>query len=224
MKKNLVLLTVVYVIIGCFACNSEKQPVSVFLDTAFINEHRVLLNDTTLLKTNAEEDFVELLIPAGENTITIDGVKESFTAKKSEGILNVAKESFYLYPIEYGQSFGTSYTTPVVFDSMVIYDKRLTENQDDLLKLLQDSNKKRLFSGKSKKIGSEELYIEKRWDLGFLEEIPEQLETTSSKVVLDKIIKGNYFVLAASLSDEFNVEKIENGELMKLIDGLHTKK
>ena len=107
MKKNLVLLTVVYVIIGCFACNSEKQPVSVFLDTAFINEHRVLLNDTTLLKTNAEEDFVELLIPAGENTITIDGVKESFTAKKSEGILNVAKESFYLYPIEYGQSFGT---------------------------------------------------------------------------------------------------------------------
>lgn len=229
MKKNLILLTAAYVLVSLLtACNSEKAPVTVFLNSTFINEHKVFLNDTTLLKTNATESYVELLIPAGRNTVTIDGIKDTFNISKSGGILNVAKEGFYLYPIEYTseQSFNLSslsYTAPVIFNSMVVYDKKIAKNQEELLNFLKDPNKKRLVSGRSKKINSDELYIAKRWDLGIEEEIPEQLEMTSSSVTLSKVIRGTYFLLASQLSEEYIVETIENEELIEIINNLSSK-
>ena len=228
MKKNLILLAVAYLVIGILACSSEPKDVTVFLESTFINEHKVFLNDTTLLKTNTEDAYVELLIPSGTNTITVDGVKETFKVSQSGGILNVAKEDFYLYPIKYSASessnsayAGFTINPPVLIDSMIIYDANFTKTQDDLLKVLHDPNKRRILTGKNRKIDKDVLYIKKRWDLGIIEDIPEQLQMESSVVVLEKIIQGKYFLLIAQLSDEYTVEKVQNAEIMELVSKLH---
>ena len=225
MQKKLTFLTILCGIVSLLACSGENDLVTVFLDKTFINEHQVFLNDTTLLKTDVEENYVELVIPAGKNTLTIDGVKETINVRESGGILNVAKDDFYLYPIVYGsQGFGIPLFAPVVFDSMIVYDKKMIENQESLLSILQDSQKKRQIPRKSRKISKEKLYIKKAWDIGLQEEIPEQIESTSSSLSLDKIVEGRYFLLIAQLSEEYAVEKVEKDELIELLDKHYARK
>lgn len=234
MKKNLIHLLLPVAALFCMACGHNKQPISVFVNTGFINKHEVMINDTIQLTLHATdtEDYTRIMVPSGENTITVDGKAQgTYEAYEANGILNIAGEEFYNYPVEYVKDpssvMGLDMIVsqmPVVFNSFVVYDKMIAKNQTSLLSVLKSNKLKRFYSEfRCRKIYNESLYIGKNWDIGIHEAIPKATRSKSGSVTKDKIISGQHFLLLSQISDKFIVEEIEDKELTTVVEELCEK-
>ncbi|MEL6923992.1 MAG: hypothetical protein AAFO94_08085 [Bacteroidota bacterium] len=216
------------------ACGSKQKKIIIFVDNEFLKENTVMLDDTIQLTFDGglKESLQPLLVQRGPHSVKInDGAVQNFEANSHEGILNVAGTDFYMYPIEYVaensiQSIAQMrpVEAPIVYDSTIVYDKQLAENQAALVKQLKNEAQQRSLKSKADKvIAGSQLFIAKKWDLGLDEDPPEQIEMDGSYMSVSKLLPLQLYVLLARLSEDYVVETIEEEELMGLVNELYGK-
>ncbi len=210
-------------------CSGDRIDTNVYVSAEFLNKNIVKIDDTLTLKQNQRKtDYIKFVIKSGKHTISINGNKSTIKIGEGGGILNLEKCDFVIFPIKYDSNdeitsamINTDF--PIVLDSIIIYKKNLASNQVELIKLLKNPIAKDLFSYHLEKIDKDQLFIDKNWDYGINDSIPEYItvETTAEKGNVEKkrkVVNAKTFLLFAKLCNNYNVELIKNKELIELIN------
>jgi hypothetical protein len=211
------------------SCNTKKD-VDVLVNSSFIKANNVIVDDTIDLKKFASKDsFTIIPFKSGEHKLSVNKkVLKNFTVGTKGGILNLDHQAYVIFPIKYktdndvlgNASFMSG--LPIIIDSTVIYQKTLAKNQTELISLLKSPNFKDMITNSHVKIEKDQLFIDKDWDYGINEKIPDTIITSTEMVVqFKKKIDYTYTFLAyAFLSDDYNIEKITETELFNLLNKL----
>ncbi|MFT3738007.1 MAG: hypothetical protein QM786_04560 [Breznakibacter sp.] len=225
MKKIVNLFLIQILLLGCA---KEKINVNVFVSSKFLNDNAVKIDDTLTLKQNrCEEGYCKFVLKSGEHLLSINNKKTKFEIGEYGGILNVEKRDFVIFPIKYTSNDEITNASinsdfPIIIDSLIIYEKSIASNQADLIKLLKNSAAKEIFSYNIEKMDKSQLFINKNWDYEINDTISEYItvKTTAKKGIIEhkrKIVSAELFVLYAKNSNNWNVELIENKDLIELV-------
>ena len=215
---------IVFIVLTTLSCT--KKPVTVFVNTNFVTNNKVVLDDAFITSSNNGKRYSNILLNPGKHTVSInDKSKEEFIVKGIDGILNVAHEEFVILPIDFrtGKTIKSmNIPLPVVYDSLVVYHNSVGVNQSEIIKVLKTSAFEYILSSSGGgRIDKDNLFIRKSWSFGIDEEIP---STISVKRPSDwdletktKLVHANSFFMFAKSSEDYHIELIENPELIKLV-------
>jgi hypothetical protein len=218
---SLVILT--FAIVSC----NKSVDTNVLVNSNFLKNNRVIIDDTLVLKSiDTSKIFTSIVLLSGDHKVSVnDNAKESFTVGKSGGILNLDHSEYVIFPIKYSTddilaNAAFVVNLPIIIDTLIVYQKEMAPNQSEILNLLKSENSKDFFNKDLIKTGKEQLFINKDWDYGLDDDMPSTI-TTSDKNIINykkKILPASIFLIYARISNEYNVEKIENEELISLIN------
>jgi hypothetical protein len=223
--------TVTYLILMLIlgGCAKETVKVAVFVNTKFISNNTVIIDDTLTLKVGkCKKEYCKFDLMSGEHILSINNKKEKFNVSENGGVLNVEHCDFVIFPIKYTSndeitkaSIETDF--PIIVDSLIIYGKNIASNQINLVSLLRNPNSKEIFNYNLEKIDKSQLFINRNWDYDINDTISDTLsvKTTAEKGIIAnkrKIVDAKLFVFYAKISNVYNVELIEEKELMELIE------
>jgi hypothetical protein len=224
MAKKYLLLICVAVL--CICCKKGKSKVE--FESAFAQSNNVTIDDTINLKKHlSDKSYSSLQLSTGEHILKINnnsGLK--FEVGDKGGLLNIDKKEFIVFPIEYKTEEnnpidGTYLNLPVIIDSLVIYQKSVAKNQQDLMDMLSDKKFVDMFRIGIRQNEKEQLFINKTWDYGIIDEMPETISIkTNSKYAEEekyKIIDARVFKLFIHLDEDYHVEKINNPKLVDIV-------
>jgi hypothetical protein len=225
---NKIFLIPILLMTALLSCN-RKADVNVLINSNFLKANSVIIDDTFDLKKFAVKDtFITIILKSGEHKLSINkSAKESFTVSRQGGILNLDHCAYVIFPIKYKTddilaNAAFMLGLPIILDSLVVYQKELAKNQSDLISLLKNPNIKDMITKNHMKIEKDQLFIDKDWDYGINEEMPDTITVSSDMHVnfKRKIGYTSTFLAYAFVSNEYNIEKIENKELADLINKL----
>ena len=206
------------------------KKVSISYNASYCKDHVVKIDDTLTLKTDGEKQFLKKTLESGEHTLTIDGGKPVSFEIEDDGILNIAHQEFVIFPIEF--SFGSEYNmglkgtfglpNVLVIDSFVVGNKELMENaaskvtRAKIIELGKSRQETELIENELLKTDSNQLVINKSWDIGVADEIPKSVQETftsktkSATVYRKKVMDAKLFVLYASISGSYTVQQLSD--------------
>ena len=230
MKRIAVYLLISLVFLA--ACTKKKVNVDVYVNFQFIRSNKVIIDDTLILrKDDCANQFCKFVLKSGEHTLSINNTKETLKIGKLGGILNIAHQDFVIFPIKYSSPDNAIadavFTTdmPIIIDSLIVYEKNVARNQDDLIEFLKKPEAKEILSNsKLEKFGKDQLFINKSWDYGMYEELPKTIESKYVATHIRKVIDAKLFLIYAKFNDEYIVEPIVNKGLVELIENLKATK
>ncbi len=223
MKNYFFALTLLMIILA--SCGSS--PVSVSYSSSFCKEHVVKVDDTMTLKTDSGTQYVKKTMKSGKHTLTIDGGKPVSFEIHDESILNLAHQEFVVFPIEF--KFGeesemqaklnamsiNENANMLIIDSFVVGNTHIiggidsTWNRSRIVREVKNSEYTEL-----RKTDSNQLVVDKIWDIGIGDEIPKSVKSYVSKgsktasTTRKKIMDARLFVLYASISGEYGVKSL----------------
>ncbi|OQP46840.1 hypothetical protein A4H97_04775 [Niastella yeongjuensis] len=213
------------------SCHSD---VSVSYNASYCKDHVVKIDDTITLKADDEKEFLKKTLASGKHTLTVDAGKPVAFELKDDGILNIAHQEFVVFPIKF--SFGSSrenlavsetsgMPNLLVIDSFVVGNKWIMEKvapkwkRDRIMQLGKGRESKGDEVGTELvKTDSNQLVINKTWEIGISDEIPKSLEqsvsssTRSAVAFRKKVMDAKMFVLFASISDSYTVQRLSSWE------------
>jgi hypothetical protein len=224
MKNNIIIPIVLFIVLS--SCNKERIDVYVIINSNFLKSNKVVIDDTLVLKNIAPTDsFTNIVLKSGEHQLTVNGnSKQDFMLGEKGGLLNLDKREYVILPIKYStndwlsnSSFTMDY--PIIIDSLIIYEK-WAKTQDELLDIIKNSNMKEAIQMNLAKIDKDQLYIEKVWDYGLYDVLPESIDSEGTVEFKKQIMYSLTFLIYAELSDQYHVEKIKNKEIISIMDKL----
>lgn len=207
------------------ACKEKNVDVNVYVNSEFIGNNKVVIDDTLILKKNdCTNTYCMFILKSGEHTLSINNTKVKLEIGNKGGILNVDHQDFVIFPIRYSSKNNTianaivNIDLPIIIDSLIIYEKTLAPNQTDLVELLNKKSFREFVNiDKIQKINKDQLFINKTWDYDMYENSPDTIESQYVAEDKKKIAKAELFLIYAKLSDEYIVETIKKKELIELI-------
>jgi hypothetical protein len=224
-----VQLLIIAVLLGC----NGKRNVDIVVNGDYVRKNNVVIDDSIDLgKIASKDSFIVFTLKPGVHKLSVNKDKtENFRVGKFGGILNVDHQAYVIFPIKYeveknilsNSTFQVG--LPILIDSTIIYQKILAKNQKDLLTVLKNPNIEDLTSNSHLKIEKDQLFINRFWDYGINEEIPETINVSAGMSVnyKRKIAYTYTFLAYAFLSDEYIIEKISEIELFDLLKKLNMK-
>lgn len=202
------------------SCGKNKHTVA--YNASFCKEHVVKIDDTVTLKSESTDRFAKLKLWSGEHTISIDGAKPTPFEVEENGILNIAKEEFVIFPIEFtigkkNPLLGGSFGMPnwLVIDSFAVGNKMFLDagktKRAQVLKSGKGTEDNELqLTEKS------QLYINEAWDIGVADETPDNVKeyvskgTSSASVYRKKVIEAKTFLLYSIATGAYHVAPISS--------------
>ena len=224
MKNYFFALTLLIFLAAC-----GSSPVSVSYSSSYCKEHVVKIDDTMTLKTDSGTQYVKKIMEPGKHTLTIDGGKPVPFEIKDEAILNLAHQEFVVFPIEF--KFGDAEKDPMqaqldalsinenanmlIIDSFVVGNTHLIGGIDSTWDRARIQKEAKNFEfSELRKTDSNQLVVDKIWDIGIGDEIPKSVKSYVQKgsktasTTRKKIMDARLFVLYASISGEYGVKSL----------------
>lgn len=169
------------------SCGGKKAPVT--YNAQFAKEHKVVIDDTLLIKGLDDAYFADLELKTGNHKVAIDDKPvQQFNVPDEGGILNFANDEFVIFPIKF--TFGKEawggtkgFPNAIVIDTLLIgsdiyfkiFGSTLTQSKADSVR--RGFGRK----GSLQKTERNSLFISKSWDIGINEVIPQSVSTEVSK-------------------------------------------
>jgi hypothetical protein len=224
MKNYFFALTLLVILLA--ACSDSK--VSISYNARYCKDHVVKIDDTMTLKTDSGKQYFKRTMEPGKHTLTIDGGKPVTFELKEDAILNLDHQEFVVFPIEF--SYGNSekdnmlrlletHGDPniLIIDSFVVGNTHLMAGTDSTWNRgrIQQEAKSTEFS-ELVKTDSNQLVVNKTWDIGVADEIPKSVEqfvqkgSKSASTFRKKAMDARMFVLYASISGTYTVKQLSD--------------
>ncbi|MCS3797805.1 hypothetical protein [Niastella sp. OAS944] len=202
------------------SCGKNKHTVA--YNASFCKEHVVKIDDTLTLQSESTDRFAKLKLWSGEHTVSIDGGKPQTFDVDKNGILNIAKEEFVIFPIEFtiGKQhplLGGTLGMPnwIIIDSFAVGNERFLgqrvdkTKRDRILKAGKGTEDSELqLTEKS------QLYINEAWDIGVADETPETVKEKVSKntrnVYRKKVLEAKTFLLYSITTGTYRVAALSS--------------
>ncbi|MDF1696263.1 MAG: hypothetical protein P1U56_10540 [Saprospiraceae bacterium] len=219
MFKPIYLLLLVIVFISC-----NRDPAPIVLNTKFVNSNSVSIDGGPPLQLDVSTDYDRIYLDQGKHTVSInDNPEESFVLGRWGGILNLAHEDFVIMENEFVKESPVNNSTitpmPVLYDSLLIYYRFFSGDQESMVKTLTHRMWEGVFTGGA--INSDKLFIKKDWYYFIDEDVPNQI---SINVPNDwqlhsrtKVVTANEFLAFATLSEDYTVAPLEVEELREVL-------
>lgn len=204
------------------SCGKNKHTVA--YNATFCKEHVVKIDDTLTLKSESTDRFAKLKLWSGEHTVSIDGGKPQTFDVDKNGILNIAKEEFVIFPIEFNirkerPFFSGTFGMPnwIVIDSFAVGNERFLGQRADKTK-----RDRILKAGKGTEDNElqltekSQLYINEIWDIGVADETPESVKeyvtknTKNASVYRKKVMEAKTFLLYSIATGTYHVAALSS--------------
>jgi len=214
MNNQLALSVVIlFCIASIFSCAPGE--VEVYFPSDFVKDNKVIINgEHNLVDHVGEGTHSFIKIAVGEFSVDVNGKTTKLNTAKG-GLLNLNEEEYVIYPIFYTSDFqkeNTGLFVPIIVDSVVYLNKnsallKLPENQQMPL-ILKEASKpydsKRIKRQKTGVIGKKDFFAERSWELGIIDEIPDEITVYDKESALKtKLIVAPLFRIQTMLSDDY---------------------
>ncbi|MBO9700074.1 MAG: hypothetical protein J7604_07670 [Sporocytophaga sp.] len=226
MLKPFAFLFLMILVVSC-----KPKITDVSISNEIISSSKVVLDDTLLLKVLPESlKYTTIPLSVGVHSVTINGgKKESFKVTEEGGILNLGRQEFVIFPITYTNTTTddvnhaiVSANYPILLaDSLVVYNKDVANSQAELIQLLQNENVKDFLNRDLIKVPADQLFISKSWDFDVDQNPSDSISVkvkskdTKTHGFRSKITDAQSFLRHAKLSNEYEVERVENRQQLE---------
>lgn len=197
------------------SCSGRK--VTITYNAAYCKTHELKIDDSITLKSDDQQVFLKRQLQEGKHTLSISpGVSVPFEIHEN-GILNIAREEFVIFPVRFALGEGVSNATlglpnAVVIDTFAVGSQAFFNSYAAILKkdgIIQRGN------GNDKtelvKTDKNQLFINQTWDLDITDEIPTAVQESVSEKATEanayrkKVLEARQFVRYASETGTFMV-------------------
>jgi hypothetical protein len=214
-----------------YAC--ERKMVNVKIPERAIAGKQLVIDENIKVFCRYDSDnFITIRLSTGNHEMRLNnGESKKFSVGENGGILNLARQEFVVFPVEYVTEGMKVYDVmqvnlPVVIDSFIVYNRDITSSQEQLFEILKDEEFAGSFSRNIIKTDSSQLFIDKTWDYDIDQLPPDKItiRTMKPKYESYKIKESKFkrwiqeehqFLSQAQVSNVYRVEVLKNKRAME---------
>jgi hypothetical protein len=178
---KIIIVSNFFLLILFSSCSTKKGNVSIYNDILLNNKVRI--DDKPIVgNTTANERYCKVYLTPGNHFVSINnGERKEFTVGDKGGILNLGNIPFIQYGIKFMPFKMPNYekpdkrTIPIIIDSIVVFERNDFSSEESIIEVLHWPGAKRYFLNDLIKYPASQLFIDKTWDYGLGEKLPDSI-------------------------------------------------